>query len=225
MNVITLYILSFLLFSWGSLQPIVGQSDAKAIAYVDRLKKATASPNGWKADFVFQTSETQAPADPSAGREGVLFVLGSRYRILLDDMELFFDGKEVAQYLEDANELTLSKAEDFFDPEDLTLFNPLKLFDVQSRDFDMQFAGNRSVDGAQVADVLLKPRKTTHRYVSVLLTIDEKSSLPLLLKVTRKEGGEQMLRLKLPRQSEKITEAMVRFQAADHPGVETVDMR
>ncbi|MGE4568257.1 MAG: outer membrane lipoprotein carrier protein LolA [Bacteroidales bacterium] len=214
----------FLLFGVVQ-QPLPAQSDARAQSYIDRLKRATASPDGWKARFLFVASETAVAPDLSSGREGFLFVLGSRYKIQLSDMELFFDGKQVAQYLADANELTLSKAEDFFDPEDLSLFNPLKLFDVQGRDFAMQFLGNTTVNGGPAAEVLLKPRKETNRYESVLLTIDEKSALPLRLKITRKGGGEQLLQLTLPVQSEKITDSMVTFQPAAHPGVETIDMR
>ena len=225
MNRLLLLPISLFLLFFVAQQPLPAQSDAKAQTYINRLKKATASPDGWKARFVFFASETAVSADLSSGREGFLFVLGGRYKSQLSDMELFFAGRVVAQYLADANELTLSNAEDFFDPEDLTLFNPLKLFDVQSKDFAMQFLGATTVNGSAAAGVLLKPRKETNRYESVLLTIDEKSALPLRLKITRKGGGEQLLHLTLPATPEKITGQMVTFQPSAHPGVETIDMR
>ena len=193
------------------LQPCFSQGSGNAPELLGKLKKAVYSENGWRAGFIFDD------------QKGTMWMLKDRVKISFNETLLFFDGKTVSQYLPDANELTLTNAEDFFEPDELSFLDPSELFNLNAADFEITFLDETIIDGKNISGLNLVPKNKKLHYKSLQISIDKASGLPVKVNTTQKDGTVQELYL-IPIQ-ERVTETDVKFNDKSFPGIEIIDLR
>ena len=193
------------------MQPCFSQEPVNAQELLDKLKKTVYSENGWKADFVFDN------------QEGTMWMLKNSVKISLNETLLFFDGKTVSQYLPDVNELTLTSADDFFDPDELSFLDPSGLFNLNAKDFEITLINESVVGRKSISGLNLVPKSKKSHYNYLQISIDKTSGLPVKVSTKRKDGTVQDLYLTSV--LEKVTEKDVKFNDKSFPGIEIIDLR
>jgi outer membrane lipoprotein carrier protein len=81
--------------------------DSRSTALLNKLSKTYKSYKSVKAQFTVNIRNKQA--NTSVKQSGTLYQKGKKFRVNMSGQEIFCDGKTIWTYLEDANEVQISK--------------------------------------------------------------------------------------------------------------------
>ncbi|MDQ1088238.1 outer membrane lipoprotein carrier protein LolA [Siphonobacter sp. SORGH_AS_1065] len=202
MNIQRLFVATLLLIS-----PIVSQAqDAKAAAILDAMSKKYQSFSSFTAAFNYGSDA------------GVITTKGGKYHLKLAGQEVFNDGKTVATYVKEANEVNISSN----DPAS-NEFSPANIYNIYKNGYTYKLveagkAGNAVID--------LTPNKGKSSNVSkVRLTISQKDNTLKGWQITDKSGRVQHFKISKFTPNVAVADNQFTFNKARYPGVEVIDLR
>src|SRR5690606_4294086 len=131
MKLVTLGVL-FLAVSFGA----VAQKDKKAEEILNSVSEKYQSLNGLTATFEYTYSAVPGEAEQS--KTGEVAVKGNKYKLVLDDQEIYNNGKTVWTYIKSNNfkEVTINTVEE--DMEELT---PSNIYNIYKKGYDYKLLG------------------------------------------------------------------------------------
>lgn len=219
MNKIISFLPLLLFFSQLSAQ----QSDqSKAI-----LDKASATLNGYKtiaSDFTYSNVNVQTKE--TLTETGKLVLKNNKYHLTLKGSEVYFDGKDVYNYMPKENEVNITHPEpsktekgEFF------ISNPREIFKFQSKNFKSKFIKETTIKGLACYEVDLYPIDLKTKYSRIKLHIDKKSNHITAVKIFEKEGMQQTIEFSNFKANIEVPDSEFVFDSKKHPGVTVNDMR
>lgn len=201
--------------------PFVGMSgveDNKSTRILSELSKTYKSYKSIKANFTVNITNKQS--NTTVKQSGTLFQKGKKFRVNMSGQEIFCDGKTIWTYLEDANEVQISK----FDAKAMDV-NPSELFTIYEKGFQHKYAGQVS-DGVTTLDVVeLTPTDKNKGYFKVKLGIDNTANKIKEMSVFSKNGLVTTYVIQKFEPNVPINDSYFKFDAKDKPGVIEIDLR
>lgn len=200
-----------------SVNPTKNDPDAKKLLDAVSAKfKTYASP---QATFTYKVENAQGKA--LSTKKGTVSMKGSKFRVSMDGMEIFSDGKTVWNYDKSANEVTVNNLN-----EAGTGMTPQKIFtNFYDKDFYYKLNGTKKEAGKTLSEVELTPTDKTRPYHKVYVLVDKATNSIYSAKFLEKSGGRYSYTINSMKGSSSIADAEFAFNKAKYPGVEVVDLR
>lgn len=197
-------LLAFVLLSL----PVFAQSN-KAIKLIDGMQKKYKSMGSFSANFSYQT-------DGGGTMSGSITVKGTKFRLKTAGQEIFNNGKEVATYIKEINEVNISS----FDPADGDL-NPAKIYTFDKKGYKFTLVG----ESAGIATVEMSPAGKSAQVKNVSLKINASDFTVKSWTIVNKSGKKQVFTVTKLNPKAGADDAYFTFNKKSFPGVEVNDLR
>jgi outer membrane lipoprotein carrier protein len=200
---------------------IDAQQDPQAIAGMEKMAAITNAASSIFSNFSYHYSNSRTKEDYST--DGLIWLKGSRYKISLpdNDIETYYDGTTLYNYLSSSNELNVStpdpKADDFF------MNNPLGLFHLYQKDYKLKYV--QDVEGTSDCIIDLYPLDIKKPYHRIRLTLDKISGMLKIAQASGKNGELYEVKLTNLKTDKKLEDSFFIFDKSKHPGVVVIDLR
>lgn len=196
--------------------PTKSDPDAKRILDAVSTKfKSFASP---QASFTYQVENAQGKA--LSTKKGTVVMKGNKFKVNMDGMEIFSDGRTVWNYDKSANEVTVNNLSEGGG------MTPQKVFtNFYDRDFFYKLNGVKTVGGKSIQEIELTPTDKTRPYFKVYVWVDKAANTIYSARFLEKSGGRYSYTINSLRPKSTVGDAEFVFNKAKYPGVEVVDLR
>lgn len=197
------------------------QNDVKSV-----LDKVASVNNGYKtilADFKFKTS--------SQGKEeyiksGKFLIKGNKYKLVMDDMEVLFDGKDNYTYIPKNKEVNITKPEPSkIDKGDFFFSNPRDVFKGYNKNFKSAFSKESSKDNNNQYLIDLFPTDLKTKYTRVRMSVQKQTYHINNMTLFLKDGTLYNLEFSNFKPNAEIQDKEFVFDLKKYPGAEVNDMR
>ena len=180
----------------------------KALTYVDAMQKKYKSMGSFAASFSYQT-------EGGAAMTGSITVRGTKFRLKTSGQEIFNNGKEVATYIKEINEVNLAS----FDPADGDL-NPAKIYSFDKKAYKIWLVNE--LGGIATVDMSPISKNAAMKKITLKITTGDSSVKEWV--IINKAGKKQSFKVtKLEPKS--VNDAFFTFDKKAFPGVEVNDLR
>jgi len=204
-----------LLFSLLTLT-LSAQKDPEALQVLsDFSRKATVVPSV-TIDFKLITNDSKS-GDVTT-MSGSAIISGDRYKLKLDDYNIWTDGSNVWNYLPDVNEVTITEADT---DDDSFITRPSLLFTLYEEGYKIRLI-------EQTADewvIDLYPEEITSDLIRIRLNIGKPLYDLKGAEYKTKDGITMTLMIDKYDLTYKPASDFFTFNPADHKGVDVIDMR
>lgn len=195
------------------------KSDPEAKKILDAVSarfKTFASP---QASFTYQVENAQGKA--LSTKRGSVVMKGNKFRVSMDGMEIFSDGRTIWNYDKSANEVTVNNLN-----ESGSGMTPQKIFtNFYDKDFYYKLNGTRKEGGKAVQEIELTPTDKTRPYHKVYVLVDRASNSIYSAKFLEKSGGRYSYIVNNLKPATAVADTDFVFNKSKYPGVEVVDLR
>ena len=185
----------------------------KARTILDDVSARTKAYKTIKIDFTYSMENPGQKINESF--TGTLYSMGDRYKLLFSGQEVISDGKTVWTYLKDAGEVQVNEATNDDDG-----FTPTNLLSSYTDNFKAKLL---SEDAKQYVMELTPIKKKNFDKVKVV--VDKSKKVLNSLAIYDKNGSTYTYTVNKFDTNMPLKESMFTFKAADHPGVDVIDMR
>ena len=181
----------------------------KAVSLIDGMQKKYKAMGSFSANFIYQT-------DGAATMSGSITVKGTKFRLKTAGQEIFNNGKEVATYIKEINEVNISS----FDPSEGDL-NPAKIYSFDKKAYKIALKG----ESAGVSTVELSPVAKGTQIKSITLKINSKDLSVNEWTILNKAGKKQYFKVAKLNPKVNADDKLFTFDKKAFPGVEVNDLR
>ncbi len=192
------------------------QKDPEALQVLsDFSRKATAAPSV-TIDFNLVTNDSKA-GDVTT-MSGSAIISGDRYKLKLDDYNIWTDGSNVWNYLPDVNEVTITET----DPDDdLFITRPSLLFTLYEEGYKIRMVEQTAREWV----IDLYPEEITSDLVRIRLKIGKTLYDLNGAEYKTKDGITMTLNVDRYDLTFKPATDFFTFNPADYKGIDVIDMR
>lgn len=204
-----------ILTSWILLLTIAisAQSDKKAQTILNEVSAQTKSYKTVRIEFTYQLENTAQKINDSY--KGVLVSKGDKYKLTISGQDVISDGKTVWTFLKDANEVQVNSVGD--NEEAIT---PTSLLTTYSQNFKAKLI--KETPQQQIIELTPVQKKNFNK---VKVVINRTKKMVESLSIYDKNGSVYSYIVNKMDVNQNFYDTMFTFKAADHPGVEVIDMR
>lgn len=217
-KIIASYILALAIFT------VNAQNDPQAKAILDQVSAKNKAFKTISTAFTITGTSTQN-ADKTT-QKGTLLIKGDKYMIKLPDSEVYFDGKDVYNYLPASNEVNISKQQPSGSKgDDIFISNPRDVFKIYQKDFKNKFVKETTEGGKQVYEIDLYPVDLKKKYSRIRLHIEKSSNQILSMRAFFKDGFQYAITFDKFEANKEIPDNTFVFDKSKYPNVEVIDLR
>ncbi len=181
----------------------------KAISLIDGMQKKYKAMGSFSANFTYQT-------EGAATMSGSITVKGTNFRLKTAGQEIFNNGKEVATYIKEINEVNISS----FDPSEGDL-NPAKIYTFDKKAYKVTLKG----ESGGFATVELAPVAKGTQVKNITLKINSKDLSVNEWTIINKAGKKQYFKVAKLNPKANADDKLFSFDKKAFPGVEVNDLR
>ena len=216
-TLLSLVSITLLASAQKSVNPTKSDPEAKKLLDAVSAKfKTYASP---QASFTYKVENGQGKA--LSTKKGTVTMKGNKFRVSMDGMEIFSDGKTVWNYDKSANEVTVNNLN-----EGGSGMTPQKIFtNFYDKDFYYKLNGTKKEAGKTLSELELTPTDKTRPYHKVYVLVDKATNTIYSAKFLEKSGGRYSYTVNSLKGTSSVPDADFVFNKAKYPGVEVVDLR
>lgn len=150
-------------------------------------------------------------------QDGTITLSGNRFVVITDDLSTWYDGKTQWTLAKAVNEVNVSEPS----REELAEINPLLILSSLSSNFNAEMAG--STAGAY--EILLAARNRDAGIASARVKVDPLTWFPSEIILYTNSGEQFTITIKQIKNLKTVADNTFRFQPANYPGVEIIDLR
>jgi outer membrane lipoprotein-sorting protein len=180
-----------------------------AVSLIDKMQQKYKGMGSFAANFTYQT-------DGSATMSGSITVKGTKFRLKTAGQEIFNNGKEVATYIKEINEVNISA----FDPADGDL-NPAKIYTFDKKGYKFKLVSQ----AGGIATVDLAPGAKASQVKQITLKINTADYTVKEWTIINKAGKKQVFKVTKLNPKAGVDDAYFTFNKKAFPGVEVNDLR
>lgn len=199
-------------------QASFAQYDPKALEVLEAMSKK------YKAITSFEAQLSSTLTNESAGVKdefkGKITVKGDKYRLELEDQQVYNNGTTVWTYLPANKEVNV----DNFDPKSDEL-NPSKIFEMYKKGFKYLHLGEKQDGGVLCDEVDLVPEKKDAQYFKVKMFISKKDKGVQSWTMFDRSGNRYKYNITKFTPNIKVDDTFFTFDPKKFPGVEVIDLR
>ena len=216
-TLLSFFMLAFVASAQKTTNPTKSDPEAKKLLDAVSTKfKTYTSP---QAAFTYKVENAQGKA--LSTKKGTVSMKGNKFRVSMDGMEIFSDGRTVWNYDKSANEVTVNNVN-----EGGAGMTPQKMFtNFYDKDFFYKLNGTKKEAGKTLTEIELTPTDKTRPYHKVYVLVDKGSNTIYSAKFLEKSGGRYSYTINSIKGTSTIADTEFAFNKAKYPGVEVVDLR
>src|SRR5579872_4237209 len=196
----------------------IAQYDPKALEILEAMGKK------YKAITSFEANLTTSMINESAGVKdefkGKITVKGDKYRLELEEQQVYNNGTTVWTYLPANKEVNV----DNFDPKSDDL-NPSKIFEMYKKGFKYLLTGEKAEAGISCDEIDLVPEKKDAQYFKVKMMISKKDKSVQSWTMFDRSGNKYKYVITKFTPNVKVDDTFFTFDSKKFPGVEVIDLR
>ena len=188
--------------------------DSRAEAILTTMSKKYEDLKSYKAAFSFATE---------GGRraKGDVTVKGDKFRLKMAGQEVFNDGKTMATYAKETNEVTLQD----YDPAEIGDLNPTQIFTAYKKNHKYRFLKESKEGGQTYETVELVPTSNYDKYAKVQIKVNKADKSIKNWDILMSNGQHVMYAIDSFQPNVSVPDSHFAFDAKKYPGVEVVDLR
>lgn len=172
-----------------------------------------------QATFTYKVENAQGKVLSS--KKGTVTMKGNKYKVSMDGLEIFSDGKITWNYDKSSNEVTVDNVNT-----SSSAMTPQKMFtNFYDKDFYYKMNGEKKIGGKTIQEVELTPIDKTRPYHKVYIQIDKATRTIYSAKFLEKTGGRYSYTINSIKQNAAVSDSYFTFDKSKYPGVEVVDLR
>jgi outer membrane lipoprotein carrier protein len=211
--------LNFILLFFAGI--ISAQQDPEAKKILDQFSDKTRLHSAFQATFTILSENHQS--NESTENKGVILIKGNKYRIELNDNFIFFNGKEIFNYIPSSNEVSILKPSK--KNEDDFLGNPANLFKIYLTDYKFRYLGEIISKNRKCYEVDLYPKELNKKYSIVKMLIDKENFQLVSAKLVMKSGIQYVIQIDNFNGRVNASDKDFNFDVKAHKGIEINDLR
>ncbi len=188
--------------------------DSKAGAIIDAMQKKYKAMKSFSASFSYGADGTKQTLN------GDITVKGQKYRLKLAGQELFNNGKEIATYIKETNEVNISE----YEPSDNDL-NPARVYTFDKKGYRYVFVEEVKEAGETYEVIELSPEKKGSQIAKVKIKLNKKDKSVKSWIITDKNGKRQTFKVNKFTPNLNVDDKYFAFDKSKYPGVEINDLR
>ena len=197
----------------------LAQKSSEAKNILDKAYSTYTESDGIKLSFKLTTTEANGTAyQPQSGEA---FVKGNKFKLAMDVMDTWFDGKTQWVLMKDVNEVNISNPTG----EEIASVSPLALLSMYKTGYTLKSPASKTVNGKSAYVIDMTPTSSNKDFKSVSVAIDKKTNNLLQVNLTMSNGMKNKIDISNYNANYKFADSEFVFNKADHKGVEIVDLR
>jgi outer membrane lipoprotein-sorting protein len=199
--------------------PVEAQ-DARALPYLQAVSDQFRIDEGYLIDMDYIREDIMQ--ETSVEGEGTIWMKGYRYKIVVDEFIVYFDGEKLYSQNTDLEEVYVSIP----DPDEPGYLQavPLKVIKSSQTDFRYQYMGTRPFRGKQRIEIQLYPKDLNGPYSMLKMFINPTSLKLEAFMLKHKEGINYTMILTSVRGNQKFGDEIFRFDPKEYPGTEVIEL-
>lgn len=192
------------------------QKDPEAVRVLAECGKRATSAPSVKMDFEITAIDTRE--DEETTMEGTVVIRGDSYMLALPDNIIRTDGKTIWNFMPEVNEVTITEP----DPEDDSFFSrPSLLFSMHEKGYKVRLLDQNAKEWI----IDLYPEDINENLVRIRITVGKTLYDLRSAEYRTKDGISVTVRASTYDLTFRPPAGYFAFNAADHSGVEIIDMR
>lgn len=204
-------------FAWSGF----AQQDAKAKQILSDVSAKMRSLETISVDFNF-TMENKA-FDMKEKNTGRLELKGQKYIVDLPDVgiKVFSDGKNLWNYMEDGNQVTITYLED----SESELMNPSTIFTIYEKGFRSKYIGEKKENNKTYHQIELFPDSPEYEIEKILLLVDKTDNIiksAIMHGTDKNLYGVEITRLET---GKSLPDSHFVFNPKNYKDIEVIDFR
>ncbi|WP_051349933.1 LolA family protein [Dyadobacter alkalitolerans] len=208
------YFFAAMVISGLSASSANAQGDKKSSAILEAMSSKYQKIKSFKAMFTY-TPEGGKPL------KGEATVKGTKFRLKMAGQEIFNDGKLMATYIKETNEVNLQD----FDPTATGDLDPTKIYTAYKKGFKYAFLKEQKAGTKTLEVVELTPTKKESQVNKVQIAVNKTDKSISSWTIFQKNGQEVTYTLNDFKPDVTVADSYFAFNAKQYPGVEVVDLR
>ncbi|WP_275975545.1 LolA family protein [Dyadobacter chenwenxiniae] len=198
----------------GSATSASAQGDKKSSAILEAMSNKYQKIKSFKAVFTY-TPEGGKPL------KGEATVKGTKFRLKMAGQEIFNDGKLMATYIKETNEVNLQD----FDPTATGDLDPTKIYTAYKKGFKYAFLKEEKEGAKSLEVVELTPTKKDSQVNKVQIAVNKADKSINSWTIFQKNGQEVTYKVNDFQPDVAVADSYFAFNSKQYPGVEVVDLR
>lgn len=195
--------------------------DPEAKKILDKFSEKTKSYAAYSADFEIKSENHQN--GESNENTGKILVKGNKYRLDINKTQVYYDGKDIYNYIPQSNEVSISKPSKKKD--DSFLKDPSQLFNLYTKDYKFRLLGETTINSRNCYEIDLYPIEMHKNYSIIKLLIDKEKLELVSAKVVMKSGVHYLLTVRNFNNQAQATDKDFSFNISAYKGIEVIDLR
>ncbi|MEO9806302.1 MAG: outer membrane lipoprotein carrier protein LolA [Reichenbachiella sp.] len=206
-----LFILSIALLTQA-----IAQKDPAAKAVLDAMSTKYQNIPAFRAEFSYTMEDDGDEIDE--GFKGTILVRGEKYKLIMDEQEVIFDGVDIYTFLKEENEMTIST----YDPEEeeISLSN---IFDIYKSGYKYVYTESKNNGSIDVIDLVPEDREKD--YFKIRMEIASSNKELKSFKVFDKSGSRYLYKVLKFNEDSSISENIFTYDQSKYPNAEVIDFR
>jgi len=195
------------------------KNDPEAKQVLDAVSARFKTFKAPQATFTYKVENAQGKA--LSIKKGTVTMKGNRYKVTMDGMEIFSDGRTTWNYDRSANEVTVDNVNT-----SASAMTPQKLFtNFYDQDFYYKLNGTKKQGGKNLQEVELTPTDKTRPFHKIYVLVDKGSNTIYSATFLEKAGGRYTYTINSLKPNAAVGDGYFAFDKSKYPGVEVVDLR
>lgn len=195
------------------------QNDSKALDLLNKASAAYAKAGGVKAGFKLKVMDYGG--EVTSNLSGTISLKGSKFKLEVDEMITWFDGKNQWVYLTNNSEVNLSNPTE----EELLMINPINVFQLYKHGYNCQWIGEKTEAGKKVYKVSMSPVNKNETVQTIVASFDKTSYRPVSIHITNKDKSGSQIAIPSYQTGQKYADSFFVFQQKNYPNTEVIDLR
>jgi len=198
----------------------IAQKDPKAKEVLESVSEKYQSLNGLTATFEYTYSNAQDAEDQA--NTGEVTIKGDKYKLVLDDQEIYNNGKTVWTYIKSNSfqEVTINSVDE--DMEELT---PSNIYNIYKKGYNYELVGEKTQSGSAIQEILLTAENPKSQFQKIKLLVNKANKNLMGWEIADDMGGTFSYRFKEINTQVNIPDGHFEFDTEKHPDVEVIDLR
>ncbi|HEU4469552.1 MAG TPA: outer membrane lipoprotein carrier protein LolA [Flavisolibacter sp.] len=195
------------------------QNDPAAKKILDAVSAKFKTYKSPQASFTYKVENAQGKA--LSTKKGSVTMKGAKYKVSMDGLEIFSDGKTIWNYDKSANEVTVNNAD-----ASATAMTPQKLLtNFYDKDFYYKYNGEKKEGGKVLQEIELTPTDKTRPFHKIYLLVDKAGNSIYSARFLEKSGGRYSYTINSMKPTVTVADKDFAFDKSKYPNVEVVDLR
>ncbi len=206
---------------FGLMFPGAGQNN-KAREILDEVSKRTQACSSISAVFTYSMLNEEENIQDSY--QGSIILKGEKYHVYISDIpvRMISDGTTIWSYMEDVNEVTVSRVED----QTSELSDPAKVFRIYEEGFSYEFQGeNKTVNGKSVYLIDLIPETGEYDFTRISIAIDQSTMMIASATMTDDMGTQYKIVADKVETNKPVDDSLFTFDVSEYEDIEIIDFR